>query len=159
MSWRRPSKRSSRLAGPSGPSKRYSFSTAIQGIRRRCAASASRARVSFFSSTRSFSRAACHSCGDTIGGVFIRDSPLSWPSRRQLVRSAGLRDGRAAAHEILPSGSTARSSTRHLAADELREAALVPLLRLLRVDEGEPILLEPLEERIPVDRLETLVVA
>src|SRR5215469_3552263 len=71
ISWRRPSNRSRRLAGPSGPSKRYSFSTAIHGIRRRLAASASRARVSFFSSTSSSARAAFHSCGDTIGGVFI----------------------------------------------------------------------------------------
>src|SRR6516165_4497627 len=71
ISCRRPSNRSRRLTGPSGPSKRYSFCTAIHGIRRRLAASASRARVSFFSSTSSCSRAASHSCGDTIGGVFI----------------------------------------------------------------------------------------
>src|SRR3954454_18358746 len=70
-SWRRPSNRSSRVASPSGPSKRYSFSTAIHGIRRRSAASASPALVCSFSFTSSFSRAAFHSCGETIGGVFI----------------------------------------------------------------------------------------
>src|SRR5918996_2383577 len=70
-SWRRPSNSSSRLTGPSGPSKRYSFSTASHGIRRRLAASASRARVSLFSSTSSAWRAASHSCGVTTGGVSI----------------------------------------------------------------------------------------
>src|SRR5918995_5603557 len=54
-----------------GPSKRYSFSTTILGIRRRLAASASRARVSLFSSTSSSWQAASHSCGVTIGGVSI----------------------------------------------------------------------------------------
>src|SRR5829696_5760694 len=43
----------------------------MRGIRLRWAASASRARVSSFSLTSSSSRAACHSSGDTIGGVFI----------------------------------------------------------------------------------------
>src|SRR5918998_2440654 len=71
ISWRRPSNRSSRLAGPFGPSKRYSFSTSILGIRRRSAASASRARVCSFSFTSSFSRAAFHSSGVTIGGICI----------------------------------------------------------------------------------------
>src|ERR671919_1014552 len=60
MSCVRPSNRSSRLALPSGPSKSYSFSTASHGIRRRWAASASRARVNSFSFTRSCSRAASH---------------------------------------------------------------------------------------------------
>jgi hypothetical protein len=54
-----------------GPSNTYFFSTAIHGILRRSAASASRERVTAFSFTRSFCRAASHSCGDTIGGVFI----------------------------------------------------------------------------------------
>src|SRR4029453_13520334 len=40
-------------------------------MRRRLAASASRACVSSFSSTSSSSRAAFHSCGDTIGGKFM----------------------------------------------------------------------------------------
>src|SRR5918999_2081983 len=62
---------SSRLAGPLGPSNAYSFSTAILGIRRRSAASASRTRVSSFSFTNSSWRAASHSCGETIGGMFI----------------------------------------------------------------------------------------
>src|SRR6266480_2771532 len=71
MSWRRPSNRSSRLALPSGPSNTYSFSTASHGIRRRLAASASRARVNSFSFTSSCWRAASHSGGDTILERFI----------------------------------------------------------------------------------------
>src|SRR5438552_3642008 len=62
------------LALPLGPSNAYSFSTASHGIRRRSAASASRARVNSFSLTSSCWRAASHSCGDTIGGVFMADS-------------------------------------------------------------------------------------
>src|SRR5262249_39059030 len=68
---RRPSNRASRLTLPLGPSNSYSFWTAIHGIRRRSAASASRERVKAFSLTRSCCRAASHSCADTIGGVFI----------------------------------------------------------------------------------------
>src|SRR5579862_6087774 len=49
----------------------YFFSTTIHGIRRRAAASASRERVKAFSLTSKCWRAASHSCGDTIGGVFI----------------------------------------------------------------------------------------
>src|SRR5258708_23356769 len=41
-------------------------------MRRRSAASTSRERVKAFSFTRSCSRAASHSCSDTIGGVFAR---------------------------------------------------------------------------------------
>src|SRR4051812_48830218 len=74
-SWRRPSNRSSRLTSPSGPSNPYSFSTAIHGIRRRSAASASRARVCSFSLTSSSSRARCHSSGVTIGGAFMAFLP------------------------------------------------------------------------------------
>src|SRR4051812_22256211 len=55
-------------------------------MRRRSAASASRARVSAFSFTSSRSRAVSHSCGDTVGGVFIVRSPLSVQVR------AGARD-------------------------------------------------------------------
>src|SRR5215210_2445944 len=62
---------SSRLTRPAGASNQYSLSTSIHGIRRRSAASASRARVSSFSLTRSASRALRQSCGETIGGVFI----------------------------------------------------------------------------------------
>src|SRR5687768_8906283 len=40
-------------------------------MRRRLAASASRAWVSSFSSTSNSSRAAFHSCGDTVGGMFM----------------------------------------------------------------------------------------
>ena len=43
----------------------------MRGIRRRSAASASPARVNSFSLTSSSSRADCHSCGETIGGIFI----------------------------------------------------------------------------------------
>src|SRR5688500_15514710 len=46
-------------------------------MRRRSAASASRAWVSAFSFTSSRSRAASHSCGDTVGCVFIVRSPPS----------------------------------------------------------------------------------
>src|SRR5882724_8732204 len=69
----RPSNRSRRLALPLGPSNLYSFSTAIHGIRRRSAASASRAWVNSFSFTRSFWRAASHSFDDTIlgGSIFF----------------------------------------------------------------------------------------
>jgi hypothetical protein len=67
----RPSKRSSRLTRPLGPSNSYFFSTAIHGMRRRSAASASRERVKAFSFTSSCCRAASQSGCDTIGGVFI----------------------------------------------------------------------------------------
>src|SRR4029453_6054271 len=67
--WRRLSNRSSRLTLPLGPSKSYPFSTASHGIRRRSAASASRARVNSFSFTRSCCRAASPSCGDTTFGI------------------------------------------------------------------------------------------
>src|SRR5215216_6483138 len=59
---------------PSGPSNWYALSTASHGIRRRSAASASRARVSSFSFTSRSWRAASHACGDTIGGGFMADS-------------------------------------------------------------------------------------
>src|SRR5256714_5292458 len=71
MSCRRPSNRSSRLALPLGPSNSYFFSTASHGIRRRSAASASRARVNSFSFTSNFWRAASHSCDETILGRLI----------------------------------------------------------------------------------------
>ena len=58
----------SRLALPAGVSNSYAFVTSIQGIRRRSAAKASRARVSAFSFTSSCWRAASQACGDTTGG-------------------------------------------------------------------------------------------
>src|SRR5206468_1486858 len=61
---------------PLGPSNEYFLSTATHGIRRRSAASASRARVSSFSFTRSCWRAASHCCGETIGGVSIGRCPF-----------------------------------------------------------------------------------
>src|SRR6516162_8725378 len=76
INWRRPSNRSRRLTLPLGPSNSYFFPTAIHGIRRRSAASASRERVKAFSFTRSCWRAASHFCGDTIGGVFMRRCPF-----------------------------------------------------------------------------------
>src|SRR5919106_1462424 len=93
ISCRRPWNRSSRLTWPSGPSNAYSFSTAIHGIRRRSAASASRARVSSFSFTSSSSRAACHSWGETIVGVFMVSS---------FVAVAGLVSWRRAAPATAP---------------------------------------------------------
>src|SRR5919112_5540578 len=48
-------------------------------MRRRSAASASRARVWVFSFTRSSRRAASHSCGETIGGDFIAMAPFTQP--------------------------------------------------------------------------------
>src|SRR4029077_18736329 len=69
INWRRPSNRSSKLAFPFGPSNSYSFFTASHGIRRRSAASASRARVNSFSLARSCWRAASHSFGDTTFGI------------------------------------------------------------------------------------------
>src|SRR5262249_44635728 len=57
-------------------SNSYFLSTAIHGIRRRSAASASRERVKAFSFTRSCWCAASHSCCDTIGGVFIARCPF-----------------------------------------------------------------------------------
>jgi hypothetical protein len=76
---RRPSNRPGRLTGPSGPSKRYSLSTAIHGIRRRLAASASRARVSFFSSASSSSRAA------STPAVTRSAESSSWPVLPQVL--------------------------------------------------------------------------
>src|SRR5919108_5372831 len=67
---RRPSNRSSRVALPLEPSNSYFFWTATHGIRRRSAASASRAWVNSFSFTRSFWRAVSHSFGDAIFGGF-----------------------------------------------------------------------------------------
>src|SRR5215469_3595739 len=72
----RPSNKSSRLTLPLGPSNSYFFSTATHGIRRRSAANASRERVKAFSFTRSFCRAASHSCADTIGGVLFGRFPF-----------------------------------------------------------------------------------
>src|SRR5215469_2541657 len=71
MSCLRPSNKSSRLTLPLGPSNSYSFSTATHGIRRRSAASASRAWVNFFSFTSSCWCAASHSPDETILGEFI----------------------------------------------------------------------------------------
>src|SRR6185437_8000012 len=77
MSCGRPSKTSSSLTLPFGPSNSYAFSTAIHGIRRRSAASASRARVKAFSLISICWRAASHVSGDTTGGVCMADfSPL-----------------------------------------------------------------------------------
>src|ERR1700746_2026547 len=73
----RPWNRSSRLTLPLGPSNSYFFSTAIHGIRRRSAASASRERVKAFSFTRSCCRAVSQDSGDTIGGVFIAPCPFA----------------------------------------------------------------------------------
>src|ERR1700722_20014275 len=73
----RSSNKSSRLTLPLGPSNSYFFSTAIQGIRRRSAARASRERVRAFSFTRSCCRAVSHSCCDTIGGGFIARCPFA----------------------------------------------------------------------------------
>src|SRR6266478_7062146 len=74
---RRPSNRSSRLTLPLGPSNSYFFFTASHGIRRRSAASASRARVNSFSFTSSCWRAASHSCADTILERFISLASVS----------------------------------------------------------------------------------
>src|SRR5687767_6776438 len=101
MSWRCPLNRSGRLTVPSGPSKLYSFSTAIHGIRRRSAASASRARVCSFSLTSSSSRAVFHSSGETTGGVFTLLLPPS-----VLVNDV---------HEAAPDGPLAIHPLRHLA--------------------------------------------
>src|SRR5215471_15654597 len=72
----RPSNKSSRVTLPWGPSNSYFFSTAIHGIRRRSAASASRERVRVFSFMRSCCCAASHSCRDTTAGVFIAICPF-----------------------------------------------------------------------------------
>ena len=53
----------------------------VHGIRRRWAASASRALVCSFSLTSISCRAASHSCADTIGGVFMQ-SPFADPSSK-----------------------------------------------------------------------------
>ena len=66
----------------------YSFCTASHGIRRRSAASASRARVSSFSFTSSRWRAASHSCGVTIDGVFIVVSTFLFGSSLAFVSHA-----------------------------------------------------------------------
>src|SRR3712207_796495 len=64
-------------------------------MRRRLAASASRARVSSFSSPSSSSRAAFHSCGDTTGGIFmvIWSSFWSFPGRGIAPLTAEIRRG------------------------------------------------------------------
>src|SRR5262249_37754887 len=87
----RPSNKSSRLTLPFGPSNAYSFSTAVHGIRRRSAASASRERVKAFSLTRSCWRAASHSGCDTIGGVFIARCPFDFSLSLCLLVSISLR--------------------------------------------------------------------
>src|SRR5262245_922068 len=81
----RPSNRSSRVAFPAGPSNSYSFSTACHGIRRRAAASASRAWLSSFSFTSILRRAASHSSADTIGRVFMASSSARRSSVAVLV--------------------------------------------------------------------------
>src|SRR5579859_343533 len=67
MSWLRPSKSSGRFFRPSGPTKRYSFSTACHGSARRAAASWSRLRVSAFSFASSFLRAVVQAFSETTG--------------------------------------------------------------------------------------------
>src|ERR687894_700033 len=88
-------------SGAFRPSKLYSFSTAIHGIRRRSAASASRARVCSFSWTSSSSRAVFHSSGETTGGVFTLLIPPSGTRRR--------------VHEAAPDGPLAIHPLCHLA--------------------------------------------
>src|SRR3954452_789773 len=92
--------RSSTVALLSGPSGTSAFSTATQGIRPRSEASASRARVISFSLTRSFSRAVSHSCGDTIGGVFMACSPVFAPPVDASVLLAG--DGADGWDDLVP---------------------------------------------------------
>ena len=104
ISCRRPSNRSSRLTRPSGPSNAYSFSTAILGIRRRLAASASWAWVSAFSSTSSSSRAAFHSCGETVGGMFMVIWLLAFWSFRGGNRPSDSRDTARARNPSLGAG-------------------------------------------------------
>src|SRR6202035_5026541 len=58
-----------------GPWNAYACSTAIHGIRRRSAASASWARIWAFSFTSSCWRAASHACGETIDGVCMAGCP------------------------------------------------------------------------------------
>src|SRR5690242_7329803 len=55
--------------------------------------------------------------------------------------------------------SRARVETGASAGDELREAALAAVLRLLLVEERELVALEPLEELVPRDLLERLLAA
>src|SRR6266566_7560606 len=62
---------------PLGPSNSYFFFTASHGIRRRSAASASRARVNSFSFTSSCWSAAFHSAFDTIFGRLIWFASIS----------------------------------------------------------------------------------
>src|SRR5215469_13399591 len=85
ISWLRPSNRSSRLTLPVGPSNSYAFSTAIHGIRRRSAASASRARVRAFSFSSICSRADSHASRATIGGVRMAGCLPFWSFSGVLV--------------------------------------------------------------------------
>jgi hypothetical protein len=71
ISWRRSSKRSSSVAGPSDPSNTYSLSICTIGRLRRSMLSASRRRVSSFSLARRSLRAASHSSRLTICGRLI----------------------------------------------------------------------------------------
>src|SRR5260221_10142047 len=75
MFTRRTPSHASSVAVPVGPSNAYACSTAIHGIRRRSAASASWARIWAFSLTSSCWRAASHACGETIDGVCMASCP------------------------------------------------------------------------------------
>src|SRR5258708_25184859 len=77
MSWLRPSNSSGSVLRPSGPTKRYSFSTGCQGRARRAAASWSRLRVNAFSFASSFFRAAIHAFSETTACRLAIVPPLS----------------------------------------------------------------------------------
>lgn len=80
---------------PVGPSNEYVFSTAIHGIRRRSAASASRARVCAFSLRSICWRAASQACGGTIGGRLIPcPGPWSFSGDRVMVCASSLHEPR-----------------------------------------------------------------
>src|SRR6188508_1403037 len=69
MSWRRPSKRSSRETLPLGPAKLYAFSILTIGKRRRAAFTRSSCRVSSFSSSSSALRWVSQSLSVTTCGL------------------------------------------------------------------------------------------
>jgi hypothetical protein len=74
ISWRLPPNIPASAAGPCGPSKTYSFSIRTMGSLRRSVLSASRRRVSFFSSVSSRSLDSSHCSRDTTSGKAITTS-------------------------------------------------------------------------------------
>ena len=105
---------------PSGPSNSYALSTGVHGIRRRIAASASRARVSSFSLTSISWSAASHSCADTIGGVFIGSPSV-------LLRGLFVKTFNISVEYLFPSTSRATAIVNKMVEDQVLDRAYAAL--------------------------------